>query len=33
VRLPLAPLSEAAQRRVESALETWRATAATALAA
>lgn len=33
VRPPLAPLSEAAQRRVESALETWRATAATALAA
>jgi dihydrodipicolinate synthase/N-acetylneuraminate lyase len=33
VRLPLAPLSEAAQRRVESALETWLATAATALAA
>src|SRR5215207_6450140 len=27
VRLPLSPLSEAAQRRVESALETWRATA------
>ena len=33
VRLPLATLSEAAQRRVESALETWLATAATALAA
>ena len=33
VRLPLAPLSEAAQRRVESALEAWRVTAATALAA
>jgi 4-hydroxy-tetrahydrodipicolinate synthase len=33
VRLPLAPLSEAAQRRVESALETWRATANVALAA
>jgi len=33
VRLPLATLSEAAQRRVESALEAWLATAATALAA
>jgi 4-hydroxy-tetrahydrodipicolinate synthase len=33
VRLPLAPLSEAAQRRVESALEAWRVTAATAIAA
>jgi 4-hydroxy-tetrahydrodipicolinate synthase len=33
VRLPLSPLSEAAQRRVESALETWRATATAAVAA
>jgi len=33
VRLPLVPLSDAAQRRVVSALEEWQATAATGLAA
>ena len=33
VRLPLAPLSEAAQRRVETALAEWRTTATAALAA
>jgi 4-hydroxy-tetrahydrodipicolinate synthase len=33
VRLPLAPLSDAAQRRVETALAEWQATAAAALAA
>jgi 4-hydroxy-tetrahydrodipicolinate synthase len=33
VRLPLAPLSEAAQRRVESALAEWQATATAVLAA
>ncbi len=33
VRLPLAPLSEAAQRRVESALAAWQATATAAIAA
>jgi 4-hydroxy-tetrahydrodipicolinate synthase len=33
VRLPLAPLSEAALRRVERALEEWQATAAAAQAA
>ena len=33
VRLPLAPLSEAARRRVESALAEWQATQTTAIAA
>ena len=33
VRLPLAPLSEAAQRRVETALAEWQATASAAFAA
>ena len=33
VRLPLAPLSEAAQRRVEGALADWQASSATAIAA
>ena len=33
VRLPLAPLSEAAQRRVETALATWQAVTITAIAA
>ena len=33
VRLPLAPLSEAAQRRLEGALEAWQASAAASIAA